>query len=779
MQELKDEQQKVEAATQQAAAFEAQATNSLQNVKAANEQRRLADAAVLATTMRKVFDLAATQVRASLLQAWAAKVEMSRVEKKLAMTKMVAVMQSGTPLIVAYRPQLTVPFQKWVQETRYRINKARLAMVEDALQGQTAEVQQLSEDMEEMRRREAVALEIARQRAQEEVDALKAELALSRQEAKKTEAERLRVVRTNKVLHDRAEEQVQELKLRNQRRIFVGLMWMRRRFKDRNMLLLLRNWMHRWRLETDPKSLLNRYNASAAQNVTMRAIEKQMRAAKDAAELALEDTQLNMCKAAKLQNEAERRVRQMDFLMLTGLYELLARAGASSCQWAMQVWCAVTQRRLSERQLQGEIEASRQETAKVHGEKLYAQDFGEEVQGKLLGLQERLVEAESENKELKTELFKKLKNAKLEVGELEASIQTAWAQAESAKELLHHNEGVLETTQTEKETALDIIAKQDEDLTVRVKAEERLAEMYDSAMEALSKERTDTHAFNTAVLKTHWLICKLHEVMRRCQVPDFMVGQKQEVEPEPEIAPMTDGVGVLKADEQMLDRVYHWTRKNMANIIAGGVSHRRPKGSPSLKSPGSPNRSKIDQRFREAAQNRATSTPPKLVASPSVMHPSKVEPRTAWATPVGELSEISSADAPLLSTEGPSEDVPTPAPAPAPAPEPEIRPDPDAALRNFLDTARNTPLAPPGLASNELDVIPMSDRTQLRSVDEWVERSQEDVAEALRHAPSHLSIVPPSPTSRGLGSPLRISTPPFEGNRHSPLPPISESLNAR
>merc|ERR1711861_82575 len=106
------------------------------------------------------------------------------------------------------------------------------------------------------------------------------------------------------------------------------------------------------------------------------------------------------------------------------------------------------------------------------------------------------------------------KDSKKEILELETSLNDAFVQAENATKALDVNTSVLKEVKEDKDEAYELLAQQDADLTLKAKAEERLTALYDNAIEALSRERVDQHAFNTAVLKTHWVTCKLHEAMK-------------------------------------------------------------------------------------------------------------------------------------------------------------------------------------------------------------------------------------------------------------------------
>ena len=103
------------------------------------------------------------------------------------------------------------------------------------------------------------------------------------------------------------------------------------------------------------------------------------------------------------------------------------------------------------------------------------------------------------------------------------------------------------------------------------------------------------------------------------------------------------------------------------------------------------------------------------------------------------------------------------------------RPDPDAALRKFMDEARRS--AAPSAASRGSN---SGLGSPLKSLDEWVqavEHPELNNASPLRRMSDPL--LDGGLPSDTLSVPRAISTPPFEGNRHSPLPPISRSRPKR
>jgi len=367
----------------------------------------------------------------------------------------------------------------------------------------------------------------------------------------------------------------------------------------------------------------------------------------------------------------------------------------------------------------------------------------------------------------------------------------------------------LALTEDDKQKAMEVLARQDADLVARAKAEEELCRLYDDAVEALNQERTDTRSFNTAVLKTHWSICKLHDMIKRYQAaPSFLVGNGngnsdagERENDDTSMFAMKDGLDVLRLDEKLLDRVYHWVRKNMAAIVAtahGQAFCKDSKPSPSPDSslnlgktmPSSTtrlSRAEMDKKFKEAAQSRVVpdgvGSPPPItppqgprggrgkgptdvlgtlgtpVLDAAVMggNPSRRRVLTADCEGVGVAARETGAS--QLGEEGMTgsqrwEGVS------------ELKSsDADDALRRFISTAKGDL---PTMSAHLMEDVPVG-RLPVKSVEEWV-------GTALEHSKGvGVGIKGDKPLLlNDLGSPVvqkRLASP-FEGNRHSPLPPI-------
>ena len=215
------------------------------------------------------------------------------------------------------------------------------------------------------------------------------------------------------------------------------------------------------------------------------------------------------------------RLKRVNYLSLYTVYDCLGKLRLTAAKWALQVWSAATRLLPTLRKLEGDLEQSRSQTAaEIRSRSLLEQDF-KVKEDRIAELEKQMFDSVKEKLELEKRLHANVKNTRVELGELEVKVKAAWDEAELARGELQERVDDLESTVEEKEAALKLIQEQDADLTRKAKSEKRLNRLYDDAMVALGKERVDHHAFNAAVLKTHWVTCKIHEAMKRCQIVDL------------------------------------------------------------------------------------------------------------------------------------------------------------------------------------------------------------------------------------------------------------------
>jgi len=458
-----------------------------------------------------------------VIASWKAKLNTWKIRNALAMSKLKSVINNDINALAAWQPRLAVPFQHWLDLIKRRLTTRRREKLEVELKKINKAYTELETEKDHAHTKAEEEKAFILQQAAEDLAGAKAvgqELAV---ELNRREEERLRILKTAQNTNNKFDEAEFRLQEERQQNIFKLIRSMRRQYKFRSVLVLIQRWKDKHLSAKNPNSPENLHRISAVENVELRDQAAQSHEQKEQAVKVAEASKLEAAKELDTRRTYALRLKRVNYLSLYTVYDSLNKLRLTAAKWALQVWSAAVCLRPKLRALEDELEKSRSQLAsEIRSKTLLEEDF-KQKDARIAELEKAMFESVKQKLDLEQRLHANIKNTKVELGELEFKVKAAWEEAEKARGQLQDQVEDLELTVEQKDAALKLIEAQDADLTRKSRSEKRLNKLYDDAMGALGRERVDHHAFNAAVLKTHWMTCKIHEAMKRCQIVDLSV----------------------------------------------------------------------------------------------------------------------------------------------------------------------------------------------------------------------------------------------------------------
>merc|ERR1712166_780805 len=623
--------------------------------------------------------------------------------------------------------RLALPFLHWHEVSTRRILTYKLKRQIELAEKSQKHSDAMETKVSSMEAEQDQVLADLRFKVQDEIKVLEHKIEeLQAVIVKKVEERDNHVRRMTKQHHD-IQDLHGEIALEQRRRLYAALITTRSFFWKRAVVVTLQRWRTNLQEVVDPSSARNQLELAVGQVKQLAEEIKRMQTHSEVSHKGGEKSVKQVQMLQQRDKMMRTRGKQVFGLLVFSLWHATSRWQIHSQIKCFQLWHLIARSSAELKRATSMLQQQQQNLAGGVDQQRQLVKEVERLQEQADDLIQVCTRKDEEVHMIETRLFQNKKDSETKMKQLEESFMDAMKATALNRELLDDKDHDLQRTKEIKDEAVELIGQQEDVIVEQKKAEAKLTELYEHASDALTKEVGHSAVFTTAVLKAHYLTCKMFGIVKLAKG-----GRSDNISPDN--LPLNNGVDVVRQDELMLREVYHWIKRmrqqdQSKHLNAGVAPVAKP--TPDL---------------RRADSLR---TPPVRNPQYAPIEYLPVEkPATAGAHKPTTVSYGKSVIGPAKSPSGDTT--------------PDGRPKPFV-LPLGSDIFANT--------SNDDDVqvsSPVHSRT-FHSIDEWAD----EVTSPKRSSP-----LPPSPLIQPPLDPLaaRIctpETPTFAGNKFNALPSIN------
>lgn len=450
--------------------------------------------------------------------------------------------------------RLALPFLHWHEVSTRRILTYKLKRQIELAEKSQTHSDAMESKVATMEAEQDQVLSDLRFKVQDEIKVLEHKIEeLQVVIAKKVEERDNHIRRMTKQHHD-MQDLHGEIALEQRRRLYAALITMRSFFWKRAVVVTLERWRTNLQEVVDPSSARNQLELAVGQVKQLAEEIKRMQTHSEVSHKGGEKSVKQVQMLQQRDKMMRARGKQVFGLLVFSLWHATSRWQIHSQIKCFQLWHLIARSSAELKRATSMLQQQQQNLAGGVDQQRQLVKEVERLQEQTADLIQVCTRKDEEVQMIETRLFQNKKDSETKMKQLEESFMDAMKATALNRELLDDKDHDLRRTKEIKDEAVELIGQQEQHIVEQKKAEAKLTELYEQASDALTKEVGHSAVFTAAVLKAHYLTCKMFGIVKLAKG-----GRSDNISPDN--LPLNNGVDVVRQDELMLREVYHWIKR--------------------------------------------------------------------------------------------------------------------------------------------------------------------------------------------------------------------------